>query len=95
MFCSIKKNTLKDTTSGNATTLPLWVEQKQNPIQFGGDSTEARLHLDASTEFTRGRWEGYQKGKEQHVGENTDHTEGKKWAKSCQNKSIWIDSNTD
>lgn len=39
--------------------------------------------------------EGYQKGKEQHVGENMDRTEGEKWAKSCQNKSIWIDSNTD
>lgn len=50
--------------------------------------------LDASAEFMRGRQEGYQKGKEQHVGENIDLTGGK-WAKSCQNKSIWRDSNTD
>lgn len=50
--------------------------------------------LDANTEFMRGREEGYQKGKEQHVGENIDLTGGK-WARSCQNKSIWRDSNTD
>lgn len=40
--------------------------------------------------------EEYQKGKEQHVGENIDRTEGTGGGgKSCRNKSIWIDSSAD
>lgn len=93
-----KKKYCKETTSANTKLYTsrshASSQEKQNLIQFGlGDATGA-CAVWMQTEFMRGREEGYQKGKEQHVGENIDLTGGK-WARSCQNKSIWRDSNTD
>lgn len=68
-------------------------KQKSHPV-WNWRCNRRLCCLDANTEFMHGRQEGYQKGKEQHVGENTDLTAGK-WARSCQNKYIWRDSNTD